>query len=482
MKNNMLATLEIANHRVYIPAALSFIDTLANQHRNYDIARYNQMRFVVTEMLRNRIENAYPNGKGSLFVELSIVDDCIEIAVRDKGIPQWVDFSYDKDHIAEDTDNFRKFVLARCIDSVGLEKLGKDGQRVYVRQKLRNPLQYETPKPYAEEEALDTDITIKAVATEKDAIEAIRCIYSEYGYSYAYEKLYYVDNFLRMIQGGDLMSFLAVNEHGQTAGHFALAFSDVFKSMPELSTVVTRKAFRGLGLFGKFIEHAETVAREKGYRAIMGQPVAFHPYSQKAFLRSGYTATSLLLSYIGSEVESEYNQQKDRLDLFACMKMMDKSAETTLYPPSEIAGFVRKICDNAGLKADIKDDKRASAATCVKIEDNASLKMKRIILSEASHDIDAVLADSIDDSVRKKHEMIELFISLRHPSCETGYEAAKKNRFALSGILPGSENDDYLVMQLLMKNVRRYDHLVTVGEFEELTNDIKALDGKESAL
>ena len=285
-----------------------------------------------------------------------------------------------------------------------------------------------------------------------------------------------------MIQNGDLMSFLAVNEHGQTAGHFALAFSDVFQGMPELSTVVTRKAFRGLGLFGKFIDHAETIAKEKGFRAIMGQPVAFHPISQKAFLRSGYTATSLLLSYIAGDVESEYNPQKDRLDLFACMKMMDKNAKATLYPPAEIADFVKKICDGAGLYTSINNTKQISTTTRVKINDNTALKMKRIILSEAGNDIDAVLADSVDDAVRRKHEMIELFISLRDPSCEAGYETAKHNRFVLSGILPGSENDDYLVMQLLLKNERRYDHLITVGEFEELTNDIQALAEKERLL
>lgn len=479
MVNKKIATLEIGNNRIFIPAVLNFIDALISQHKNFDIARCNQLRFVTTRLLLNRIENAYPNSYGKIFVELSIIDDYLEISVRDKGVPQWVDFSYNEELISTDVTNFRKFILDKCIDTAGMEKLGKDGQRIYIRQRIHNPLNFETPKPYAETKALDTNITIKAVTTEAEAIEAIRCIYSEYGYSYAYEKLYYVDNMLRMIENGELMSFLAVNEHGQTAGHFALAFSDLFKNMPELSTVVTRKEFRGLGLFKKFIDHAEDIAKEKGFRAMMGQPVAFHPMSQKAFLKNGYTATSLLLSYISSDIESEYNKQGERLDLFASIKMMDKNATSTLYPPCEIKDFVAKICNKAGLKTELKDEKSTALNTCVQIEDNASLQMKRIILTESGEDVEKILKDTVKDSIRRKNEMIELFISLRSPSCEKGYNTAKKCRFVLSGIIPGAENDDYIVMQMLIKSVRHYDHLVTVGEFEELTQEIKALAKKE---
>ena len=479
MEKQKLTCIEITNNRQFIPAVLSFMDALITQHKNYDIARCNQLRFVVTTMLLNRIENAYPNSKGKIYVEFFIVDDYLEISVRDKGVPQWMDFSYDTELIANDDDNFRKFVLDKCIDSAGIEKLGKEGQRVYVRQKIHNPLEFEPPKPYVETKVLDTNITIKPVETEKDAIEAIRCIYSEYGYSYAYEKLYYVDNMLRMIQDGELMSFLAVNDQGLTAGHFALAFSNLYKNMPELSTVVVLKEFRGLGLFGKFIDYAEKLAAERGFRAIMGQPVAFHPMSQKAFLRSGFTATSLLLSYIASDTESEYNKNDQRLDLFACIKMMDKNATCTIYPPDEIKDFVTGIYNNAGINADIKAEHQLAQSTCVHIDDNARLKMKKIILTEAGDDTLKLLRNSLADSIRRKHEMVELLISLRSPSCEDAFKAAKSCRFTLSGLLPGGENDDYIVMQLLMRNIRSYDQLVTVGEFEEITKDIKALAEKE---
>lgn len=475
MDNKNLATIKIRNNRIYVPAVLGFLDALVHQHRNYDLSNYNRLRFVVSEMVTNRIEHAYPNTKGDLFVDISIIDGFLEIAVRDKGVPHWINLSFNEELITNNSEDNQKYILSKCIDTAGIEKLGRNGQKVFVRQKIRNPLKIEKPAPYKEAEVLDTNITIKAVKTETDAIEAIRCIYSEYGYSYAYEKLYYVDNLLRMINSGEIMCFLAVNDHGQTAGHFALAFSDLCKNMPELSTVVTLKPFRGLGLFAKFMNHAEEIAKEKGFRAIMGQPVAFHPFSQKAFLRSSYTPTSLLLSYINSDSESEYNENGERLDLFACVKMIDPNATCTIYPPKEIWDFTAEIYKNLGLKAELADISSCSSESRIAIEENHILSMMRVIVYEAGDDINSLLKDAVKDSIRHKNEMIELLVSLRSPSCSTAYFAAKNCRFVLSGLLPGGENEDYIVMQLLIKSPRRYDHLVTEGGFEKLTNDIKAL-------
>ena len=481
IKNRNIATLEIYNDLRYIPAVMSFLDVVVSNHRNHDVSNYSRFRFAATEVLRARIEKAYPNSRGKLWVDLSLKDGSFEFAIRDKGVPQWANLSYDMDKLSVSGEDRRNFMLDVCTDHVGMEKLGKEGQRVFIRQMIMNPLEFTPPEPYQEIEPLDKNITIKAVETEADAIEAIRCIYSEYGYSYAYEQLYYVDNFMKMVRDGTLMSFLAVNEHGQTAGHFALVFSDLYKNMPELSTVVTRREFRGLGLFGKFVDHAMNIAKEKGLYAIMGQPVAFHPFSQKAFIRGGYTATSLLLSYINSDVESEYNKDKNRLDLFACVKMVAEDAKCTLYPPAEIRDFVGKIYDRLGCECTLLEGDGAKSDTRMRIEDSAMLKMKRIILLDSGEDVDTLLSNAVKDSIRKKHEMIELFISQRSPSAAAGYESAKKNRFVLSGLMPAGEDDDFIVMQLMIKDKRRYDHLVTVGEFEELTNDIISLtkDHKE---
>jgi len=474
-----IASIEIGNKKLYINAVLNFMDSVVSNHTTHDFSRYNRLRFALGEILKRRIEKAYPGCDGRIWVDFYLSDAYVEVSVKDKGVPSWDDFSYAKENIADDGNELRNYIFDLWFDGVGMEKLGKDGQRIYIRQKIINPIRFVQPPPYAETEVLDTEITIRPVECEADAIEAIRCIYSEYGYSYSYERLYYVESFMNMIKNGELMSFLAVNNHGQTAGHFALAFSPMYKNMPEISTVVIRKEFRGLKLFSKFMDYSLDLAHKMRFRALMGQPVAFHPMSQKAFIRAGFTATSLLLSYLGADIESEYNKDgAQRLDLCSCVKIIDKDVTTQIFPPVALRDFFKKMYSRLGFEFTISNDYRWYDNTEMKIEDNKSLMVKRIVITHASDDIEAMLADAVKDAIRKKSEMIELMISLRSPSCEYAYQIAKKCGFVFSGAIPGSENDDYLIMQILIKSDRKYDHLVTEGEFEELKNDIIELTGE----
>lgn len=478
MKMNNLASIKIWNKSFYIGAVLNFLDTVVGRHTNHDFGRYNRLRYVVGEVLKGRIENAYPGGEGMIEVELNLADDLFEVAIKDMGVPAWIDFSSNENPNVKDKEGLRNYLLEQWVDGIGMEKLGKNGQRIYIRMKIINPIQFKVPEPYPETEALDTNITIRPVQTEEDAIEAIRCIYSEYGYSYSYERLYYVESLLKLIKKGEIMSFLAVNDHGQTAGHFALVFSDTFKNMPEISTVVIRKEFRGLGLFGRFMDYSMELGKKQGLRALMGQPVAFHPMSQKAFLRSGFTATSVLLAYIGADIESEYNKDNQRLDLFASVKILDPEAKSVIYPPKELKPFIRDIYDRLGWSYELREEAVTKEHTEIRIEDSSSMKITKILLKEASEDLEQILNDTVKQAIRGKHDMIEFFISLRDPSCEYGYETAKKCGFVFSGLLPGGENDDYLVMQMLIGTDARYDHLVTVGEFEDVRNAAAALNHK----
>ena len=477
MNKRKLASLEITNDKGFIFPVMSFIDSLVQRHTAIDASRYQQIRFVALEVLKQRIENSYPGSEGEIFVELYIVDDFFEISVRDKGIPGWQDFSFDKSTISENKKDLRNYMISIYVDEIGMEKLGNNGQRVFVRKKILNPLNFVEPEPYEETAVLDTNITIRPVVTEADVIEAIRCIYAEYGYSYSYERLYYVNSFMTLIKSKEIMSFLAVNDHGQTAGHFLLAFSDLYKNMPEVSTVVIKKEFRGLGLFAKFMDYCDEVGKQQGFRALMGQPVTYHPMSQKAFLRAGYTATSLLMSYINPEIESEYNKGGERLGLSVSVKVLDKDSLSTIYVPEEIKGFVQKIYERLGMKYDLCQSDEKDDFTEMSAETSTALKMSKFIVRSAGNDIEKEFRQAIMDAIKQKSEMIELVLCLNSKSCSYAYEVAKKCEFSLSGIIPGAENGDYIIMQMLLGDKMDYDKLVLVGEFEELRNDIVNISG-----
>ena len=79
MNKRKLASLEITNNKGFIFPVMSFIDSLVQRHTAVDASRYQQIRFVALEILRQRIENSYPGSTGEIYVELYIADDFFTI-------------------------------------------------------------------------------------------------------------------------------------------------------------------------------------------------------------------------------------------------------------------------------------------------------------------------------------------------------------------------------------------------------------------
>ena len=201
MKMKKIASIEIWNKKFYLAPVLDFLDSIVRNHSDMEYSKYSRLRYVVGEVLENRIKKAYPGNSGTLEVEFYLNDSWFEVSIKDKGEPAWTDFSYNHQNIdIRNNQELRNYILDLWVDEIGMEKLGNEGQRIYIRVKILNPIQFKEPDPYPEIEVLDTNISIRPVETEEDVIEAIRCIYSEYGYSYAYDRLYYVDSFMNMIK------------------------------------------------------------------------------------------------------------------------------------------------------------------------------------------------------------------------------------------------------------------------------------------
>ena len=154
MNMKKIAGIEIWNRPVYIKAVLGFIDSVSEAHKEIDYARYSKMRFVIGEALMRRIKNAYPGENGKIEVELYASETCFEVSIKDKGVPAWSDL-FNKEAVDTDERKFKDFILNSWMDEVGMEKLGNDGQRIYMRLHFKNPLTFKEPEPYQEIEVLD---------------------------------------------------------------------------------------------------------------------------------------------------------------------------------------------------------------------------------------------------------------------------------------------------------------------------------------
>jgi len=162
------------------------------------------------------------------------------------------------------------------------------------------------------------------------------------------------------------------------------------------------------------------------------------------------------------------------------VKILDEAASCRNYPPRELLPFMEKMYDSLGLKHEFLEEGGVGASSQISIEDNTTMRVKKIVIHEGGDDLKAILDDSVQDTIRRKSEMIEMMISLDSPSCGYSYRTARKCGFTLSGIMPGGASGDYIIMQMLMGAENRYEQLVTVGEFQELTEEVIALNDKKT--
>lgn len=473
-----MVSLEITNSPMYVEPVLTFLNTVMVE-TGISLKRRENTRLIVSKVLESRMHRAFPDSEGIMYVEFFLDDTVLEISIRDKGIPGWYDFDYESENISEDRQAFVNFLLNHFTDGVGIERLGKEGQRIYIRIRTKDINDFQAPELLEDLDVQDWNIHIRPVVTEEDVLKAIRCLYSEYGYSYAYERLYYVDSFLSAIREKKLLPWLLVNDHEQVAGYFALSFSDMFRDMPEISSVVIRKEFRGLGLMTQIAQHCLDVAKEMGLRAIMGQPVAMHTKTQKTMLRFGLTPVSMLFAYVDASSKGQYNRDKNRLDLCCCVKILDEHASSRIYPPQELRPFLEKIYRGLGWQYEFLEGCRTDESTELQIEENQVMQITKMILKEASDDLESLLKQNLKNAIRNKIEMVELAILLNRPSAGYAYGVAKDCGFSLSGVMPGGANGDYLIMQLLPGETIDYDRLVLEGGFAELRDDIIRLASEE---
>jgi serine/threonine-protein kinase RsbW len=359
-------------------------------------------------------------------------------------------------------------------DSAGSEKLGRNGQREYVQIYLPMSLPVESAKRQVVDERAPEDVKVSISensGSEKDVISAITCIYDEYRYTYGYERLYYPETFKELINTGRLRSFLATGDNGEIAGHYCLSASEDCPQMPEWATVVVRRPFRGRYIFDRMCEHGVEMARQSGARAIMMQPTAYHTATQRVAEKHGYTATGFLFQYVNADMESEYNTDAKRLDLAIAVRFLTENPTGIAYLPEEHREFIKGIYEKLGAKYEFPEGYMPEQETLLKLEFSSLMKSGRVVVTRAGKDFERELAHATGVLRRNKAEMVEMLINMTDPAAPFAYELAKNAKncgYFFTGIMPGSEKADYLVMQNLFWSDVDAAAVATRGEYTEL--------------
>ena len=465
-----IATLSIIDDKTLLPGVTGFIDNVAAR---LDFPQNKLLKFKIAyeTMISSRIENAYSD-RGIIDIDITLESNMLEVSVKDKGAPYRHNYGeYNPENVDKSASGLENYLIAAMCDYAGSEKLGKDGQREFVRLYLPSPLDLKEKKAQRLEERAPegTQVSINEISGEDaEVLSAITCIYDEYRYTYGYERLYYPESFKELIKSNKLRSFLAKGDNNEIAGHYCLAVSDDYPGAPEWATVVVRRPFRGRGIFDRMCVHSTEMAKQSGARAILTQPTAYHTATQRVAEKHGYTATGFLFQYVNSDIESEYNKEGRRLDLSIAVKFLTDMPKGKAYIPRGHSGIIKKIYGRLGADYEFPQGCDPEQETILKYEFNSLMKIGRVVVTRAGKSFKNELSHATGDLSRNKAEMVEMLINMSDPAAPFAYETAKSCGYFFTGIMPGGKSGDYLIMQNLFWSVVDAASVATIGEYTEL--------------
>jgi len=467
-----LLRIHVINQHTMVEPVQACITKIANQYK-LPPKEINRLNLAVEEAMVNVIDFGLTNESGQYFdVAIQVNGLEFDVVVCDKGIPG--------DFIADDYDDkLGVSIMQHVLDQLVIKNLGFNGREQHLIKYLSEVPKFEKRE---EEEHCelpkDVEFDIHPLRKE-EAIEIARCIYDEFGFSYLSETVYYPEQFFDACQRGQIYSLVATAPNGEIAGHLAATKLEHFEGMAEMGIGVVKKKYRKYSIMkkltNKILEYSE---KADDIRALMAEPVLYHPITQKMCDYYGLVPCGMNLKYLTSDLKNTFsNEPNQRLSVGVGVKPFCKSEIHSLYIPNEVKESVLKIYEKLDVEVKLnKSDNKLSEKSWITAQSNHRMKIGKIIIDEIGEDIEKQIKMAIIDLKREKCEVIFMYINLFDKGAPKCYEASKQNGFFFTGCMPMSIKGDYLTMELFIDSVMDYDKLVIAPNFKDLYETVKGLD------
>lgn len=451
-----IVSLTTRNNTKLAPLASAYVKSFAEGIGMSD-EKSESIAFLTREALERRMLNAY-KGVGEITLDILVGLDRIQIEIADRGIPYWLDVRSERSNHKVRPDEF------------SLKKMGTDGQRFCMAFYLEPDVDILASKKQddVQEELLDGAVHVHRVhSDEKEITEIMRCIYYNFGFDYPNCRIYETPHLSRLLETGKQWSYLATNDHGQALGHVSLAFHDEFPGMPEIGALVSRPFCRGRNVAGHMVERLCSDAEKAGVPGAYAVPVAFHPFSQKVFSRQNFIPVGMILHYLPSKNAWDYAEGDRRMDMFVCAKMFSNPGRKTVYIPEKHREFISGIYENLNIECECRVSAPSGTAagnSRYTVSQDQNLKMAEFVIDHISDDFEKDLEQTMEDFRQNGMELVKIYLNISDPCAVSAFEILEKNGFFFSGILPGCETGEYMMMSHLMGLPMKWDRITPDGE------------------
>ncbi len=488
-------SLTIPNKLSYITITQSLVREMATimGYLKPDILK---LELAVEEAAKNIIEHSFAPGEETTFdmiIEPHVSGIIIEF--KDKGFPfdptEIPDYDPKNKSNVLEAKGLGTFLIKQLVDEVSYINLGKDGKEIilfkYLDKKSIKDVITKLEIKNAEKDKKQplpvgsVDFKVRRMKPE-EAIDVSKCAYTTYGLTYVHEDIYFPERIRDMNIKGELISYVAVSDRNEIMGHIALEIEDRDPKFPQLGMAFVNPKFQGHGCMRVMNTKMIKDAENDDFYGIYARGVTTHPYSQKVIEKFGFNDMAIFLSSgVGREYKGISDDETRRESVVIMGLYLHPLEEMIIYYPKKHTNIIKRIYDNLNLKPKFievnqkKINEKNQSIIKVSIDNVSHIAIIKVI--EYGKDVLFEIKETLNDFCHKRYETIYLYLKLSDPLTAKYSPEFEKMNFFFSGIMPGSNNNDELVLQYLNNYVVDYDKVVVNSDFgKELKEYIKSQD------
>lgn len=266
------------------------------------------------------------------------------------------------------------------------------------------------------------------------------CFRETYGDRYQNRAVYEPD-LLDAINGtGTFISFVAVAQNGEIAGHYALR-RDPQDAIAEGCAAAVAPQHSDRHLMTLLRTEAEREAQRLGLPAYYTEPVTDHIFTQRASEAFGAHPCAISLGIIPKSVVPLHMQHlaatNQRLSLLLYVKPLAPVAPRTVVMPSRHREMIERIFASLGAPLVRAAGAAPSAAGSLRAESSAQTLSGTIFADRIGGDIQPAARQAVAD-LRKPGNLGALFVMLPldDPGCPLACDAFEDLGFFFSGVAP----------------------------------------------
>ena len=425
---------------------------------------------VVEGLLAFALEHGYPGEElGEIEVTLEAGHDCVQVAVHDWGRPlmsRGGGFGPLPEGLAAIEAEAR---------GVQLLNLGRNGKRLTAEVPVRAGAAGEAARHHVEAAsgaapaAAGAEDTIELRAgTPLDAEAIAQLLYENYHLSYVHEDFYRPRYLMAVLEMKQLLSTVAVHE-GRVVGHHAL-MPLAGGACGETGAAVVHSAYRGLGIFGRMVDHTLEVARERGLASVFGDAVTIHPFSQRAELSHGYREAALQLAMVPGQttMRAVGGRGPGRRTATLRSYLAFDQQPRRIALPTPYGELLEDVYANLGLAAEPREETASSDGELVTTEADEPRALGFLRLRRWDADGPSALRRALRHLLSLHIDVVYADVDLMAvDGDEATAELNDLGFFAAGLILHGPDGHDHLRLQLLDSEDVELDDIVCDSPFAD---------------